>query len=1059
MPFHGVKTKSKAVSRAIFGGGYKRQKDDAASSSDSAVATAANSSSSTNNSSNPKYYDILPPWQSPEQKTHNNNDSYALDDKRQESSSSSSSAQSPQPVLVFEAYNGDCDTPPTTTTRSGGFAAASRRDAVSVKDDSRVSWSNHTSAHQTSQRMEPNHRQASDDNALLLDHLSSNTNNTTTSRTIMDPFQNINEIGPTSSNIHLLLLDDEDTDHTSGHSHTQQQAVAAHTTDPAEDDALFDELVSARGRDALLVFHNNNNKTVAPSVGIVETREPLPAAVTATSPTTRAVFQEEKQPKPLLPLDAEESRTTTLQSTEPQYLPYDDNNNSQRRQDPPSSRGSLSSPPRDPQGSFFSSVAAPLLLPKDPSGDSVLLIETSSRLLLGSSVGSAASPSRRGTEPAFCRTPPPRSQQQQHASQSPVSSLIQQFETHHSPKQLQHQQQQPHLKITWQNGKEIVPDTTRTGGSHISRSCIPVPTTAKAGSNTTIGSHLKITWQNGKEVLPDTTSSGGGGGSSCTRITTTSHHVRRASTGDGNRNFHSFRRLQRRDSDPVVLEHHHHEQQQQSAGPRDMDQDASPSRHYKMFPRTSPMNNNRSNSTREAVGQHPSFYQEDNVVKASITTPSLSFQTAAKLYSLSSDSVAANRGVDSTTTAATCDDFDILAAQRGATNDFHKSTIDGDNKTMIYTQKDDSGSTRKDTIDNGSVKNISPISTYNVGQPNPKNTCYDDFDLLVAQRGSWNNADNLAAGTHSVGGGNSSCRASRTSMVQLTETRIRRNRDDFDMLAARAATLNLPDIPAFHDTGTKNNDADDTQAMPKPRWNSDDFDLLAARATTLNLPDIPTCRGEDGTSEAKVRCNTDEFNMIASSRAARNNFLPEETDVEGNDQHTRRILRRSRSSSTDYRSLNLGGDKEDSLRDHVTEDVSERPLWARQYGPRKRVLNTEDPNELTYWVIDPMSGLCYLEIEVEDSTQQRVEEFLAQRVDLEDDGDDRLQLSSKIWSQVNHASSTAMEASSAFARSCVTPKSKKTSNRGRRKIRPSLSFRGGSTKSRLTRSFSFNSVR
>ena len=1118
MPFQGVKTKNSKgvmISRAIhmFGGGYKRQKDDTASlsSSSDAVATSTTINSVSTNQeavshTTSKKYDSLPPWESPEQKT---TAYYGVqDDKRQESPTSSSSSPRPA-LLLFEAYNGDCDTTMSSSRRQNGNGAAAsssnRRDAVTVNETSR--W-----RHDTSKDSLP---------LLDHDHRSSNINNNTDksniSRTILnDPFQNNNttEIGPTStSNIHLLLLDEEDTDHTIANSHNNQQQEETQATDHPED-ALFDELVSARGRDALLLLHNT------PGGGVLETRDPHPSHAAVTTPTqTRAsivrVFQEEKPPPSLFPLDAEESRTSTLQSTEPRYLNNNDNNN-QRRQDPPSSRG-LPSPPRDPQGSFFSSLpaSAPVVqLPKDPSADSALLVETSSsRLLLNNSnsdvvVGNgaaASSPSRCGTGPEsnVCRTPPPRSQQQQYISQSPVSSLIRQFEASHSPKH--HHQQQQHLKLTWKNGKEVAPDNS-TGGTSSSRSCMPAPTTSKVDNNTIGSSHLKITWQNGKEVVPDATS---GGGSSCTRITNTSHHVRRASAGDGNQK--SFLRLQRRDSEPVVLEHQHHhnshQKTQQTAG-RGAEKETSPSRRYKMFPRTSPMNNcNSSSSTRDAGGQHPSFLRD----KTPLTT-STSFQTAAKLYSMSSDSVAANRGVDCTATKpCDTDDFDILAAQRGATkDDFTKSAIDGDTKSMIAAKKDNIGKT---TIDNCGVKNISTTTICTNDDGQPKNECqqqsHDDFDLLVAQRGSWNNnAESPAAGKHIGGIGNSSSyRACRTSNVQLAETRIRRNSDDFDMLAARAttlklsdipafrdstknyymddiwatpkprhnsndfdmlaaraATLNLPDIPAFCDTkitqSTKNDDTDNIQATAKPRCNSDDFDLLAARSTT-KLPDIPAWRDEDKITQAKARWNTDEFNMLASSRATLSNFLPQTADVEKSDQPTRRILQRSKSSSTEwnYRSLDLRGDQEDSLKDQVTENSNERPLWARQYGPRKRVLNTEDPNELTYWVIDPMTGLCYLEISVEGSTPRGVEEFLAQEVDLEVDGDDRLQLSSKIWSQVNHASSTAMEASSAFARSCVTPKSKKTSNRGRRKIRPSLSFRAGSTKSRLTRSFSFNSVR
>jgi hypothetical protein len=146
---------------------------------------------------------------------------------------------------------------------------------------------------------------------------------------------------------------------------------------------------------------------------------------------------------------------------------------------------------------------------------------------------------------------------------------------------------------------------------------------------------------------------------------------------------------------------------------------------------------------------------------------------------------------------------------------------------------------------------------------------------------------------------------------------------------------------------------------------------------------------------------------------------------------------------------------------HCHSAVDREPL-----SEFRRVLNTDDPNQCTFWVTDAIGECQYLEIHVEtakpDAMPKPVENSLATgNENLISMGEDnRMQRSSsRLWNEGSihfQGKGYGKVEDDASLKSCLTPSNKKTN---RRKLKASSSFRAQTNKGRLGRNFSFSSVR
>lgn len=734
-----------------------------------------------------------------------------------------------------------------------------------------------------------------------------------------------------------------------------------------------------------------------------EVREPHQAVATATITTT--------VPFPQSPKDHYHHRRRST-SRKPLKISIDpESNTAQRHQEPPPSNA-VQSPRRDPPGnnnintnnkttidiasSFASPSVAAVVLPEDPSGESA---EHSPR----HPVTTAAAPPPATTVTGVVNnTGSPQRRGTITESTPPrrqhspkVSTLVHQFEESSSPRVNRQYHHQRHT-------------------SH---------------------GDLRIAWQNGKTVLPQEDEGAGATMSSSAGNfdQRASQYSRRATTGGAL--VHSYP-AQRADHDVLLrtnLPQMEVDEQQQSRHP--------------IFPRTSP---NRRGGGGPAANDNEGTsnnYDERKILASSAPIPTkASWRLHAMVGGTSQHH--SNRhtppeilNVEDTTdpqlpkSRSNSDDFDVLAADRG-----HKSCIEEFSVRGTNFNRDNRG-LEPETEQRSTKTRCNSDDFAHKANTNPK--------MPVIPAYSRNDA------------------TSKELMTIQGENRC--ISEDFHMTAAhRAATLKdaIAESPSAH--------------PPKSRYTSDDFGSLAAlRAATLKVPAIPAFNTHQSINIAgdgerrgvtQTRCNSNDVHGLAAKGTVTTEVLQDRTlnaiEFIG-EGRARKPPQRSVSTSHDRTYQSIGGllDANNyvindcpNIMDQTSPALSEPPGQATFSEPR-RAKNLDDPNEWTFWVIDPINGLCHLEIHVESTMPTSMQEFLAQKADLAVDcDDDRSQTMSKLWHSVNHASSTAIENSSAFARNCITPKHKKDS-RGRQKIRPSLSFRSGSTKPRRTRSFSFSSVR
>jgi hypothetical protein len=126
----------------------------------------------------------------------------------------------------------------------------------------------------------------------------------------------------------------------------------------------------------------------------------------------------------------------------------------------------------------------------------------------------------------------------------------------------------------------------------------------------------------------------------------------------------------------------------------------------------------------------------------------------------------------------------------------------------------------------------------------------------------------------------------------------------------------------------------------------------------------------------------------------------------------------------------------------------------------RRVLNTDDPNQCTFWVTDALGQCHYLEIDVENAKPKSGEQSLPAGNEIIVVKDNRVQKSSpRLWNEGSfhfQGKGYGKVEDDAIGKSCLTPSNKQPN---RRKVRASLSFRAQTTKGLLRRNFSFSSVR
>jgi len=321
----------------------------------------------------------------------------------------------------------------------------------------------------------------------------------------------------------------------------------------------------------------------------------------------------------------------------------------------------------------------------------------------------------------------------------------------------------------------------------------------------------------------------------------------------------------------------------------------------------------------------------------------------------------------------------------------------------------------------------------------------DDFDRLVAGRRPIldppSQEDTVTTTAPAA--------ATTTNSISISSTT--RHNDEFNMFVAQKG----------QEFQQSSNDKDTLIKPPtRTQSNADDFDSLAAsRAESLKMPDIPviaTFKATIGNKNVVSDAQQYVLQMSGTNSNASNRKIEESATI------LHKLSELSVSAPHERSDAPIGDHYSSSFDDYLDGNAEEEELikeaFARTFlSESKRIVNVGDPTGCTFWILDP-AGLCHLELDVQSTMGENVEDCLAEYANMLALDDDQSQGYSKIWNSVNHVGISAIEAGTSFAKSCITPRMKKAPS-GRRKLRPSLSFRSGSTKSRVTRSFSFNSLR